>query len=139
MYDFTFLTPDRGAGFVKRLEAEGLAVSVARDPMAEEATTISIPDDIPDALTDRIEEWYEEETQAAEAELFRDGRAEATISAGVWVTLENGQSSFAPIAPSIMSRMLSALSPDEVGEFVDRVVRAAEHPNDTPVCARRED
>ena len=139
MYEFTFLTPDRGAGFVKRLEAEGLSVTVARDPMAEEATTISIPDDISDALADRVEGWYEEETQAAEAELFRGGRAEAVISAGVWVTLENGQSSFAPIEPSIMSRMLSVLSPDEVGEFVDRVARAVEHPDDTPACARRDD
>ncbi|MCL7751522.1 hypothetical protein LV475_07940 [Guyparkeria hydrothermalis] len=139
MYEFTFLTPDRGAGFVKRLEAEGLSVSVSRDPMAEEATTISIPDDISDELVDRIEGWYEEETQAAEAELFRDGRAEAAISAGVWVTLADGRSSFAPIEPSIMSRMLSVLSPDEVGEFVDRVAKAVECPDDTPACARRED
>jgi hypothetical protein len=139
MYEFTFLTPDRGAGFVKRLEAEGLSVRVARDPMAEEATTISIPDDISDELADRIEGWYEEETQAAEAELFREGRAETAISAGVWVTLADGQSSFAPIEPSIMSRMLSVLSSDEVGEFVDRVAQAVEHPDDTPVCARRED
>ena len=139
MYEFTFLTPDRGAGFVKRLEAEGLSVGVARDPMAEEATTISISDDISSELADRIEGWYEEETQAAEAELFREGRAEAAISAGVWVTLADGQSSFAPIEPSVMSRMLSVLSSDEVGEFVDRVARAVEHPDDTPACARRED
>lgn len=139
MYEFTFLTPDRGAGFVKRLEAEGLAVGVARDPMAEEATTISIPDDIDDALADRIEGWYEEETQAAEAELFDSGRAEASISAGVWVSLANGQSSFAPIEPRIMSRLLSVLTPDEVGDFVDRVARAVEYPDDTPACRRHED
>ncbi|MFP4252092.1 MAG: hypothetical protein ACLFRM_05565 [Guyparkeria sp.] len=139
MYEFTFLTPDRGAGFIKRLEAEGLDVTVARDPMAEEATTVSIPDDIDDALADRIEGWYEEETQAAEAEMFREGRMEASISAGVWVTLENGQASFAPVDPSIMSRMLSVLTSDELGDFVDRVARAVEHPDDTPVCARRED
>jgi len=139
MYEFTFLTPDRGAGFVKRLEAEGLSVGVARDPMAEEATTISIPDDISDELADRIEGWYEEETQAAEAELFRDGRAAAAISGVVRVTLADGQSSFAPIEPSVMSRMLSVLSSDEVGEFVDRVAHAVEHPDDTPACARRED
>ncbi|MFO7808172.1 hypothetical protein [Guyparkeria sp.] len=139
MYEFTFLTPDRGEGFVKRLKDEGLSVRAARDPMAEEATTISIPDDISDELADRIEGWYEEETQAAEAELFRAGGAEAAISAGVWVTLADGRASFAPIEPSIMSRMLSVLSADEVGEFVDRVAEAVEHPDDTPVCAHRED
>ena len=82
MYEFTFLTPDRGAGFVKRLKAEGLSVRVAPDLMAEEATTISIPDNISDELADRIEGWYKEETQASEAELFCDGRAETAISGG---------------------------------------------------------
>jgi len=57
----------------------------------------------------------------------------------VWITLADGQSSFASIEPSIMSRMLSVLGPDEVGEFVDRVARAVEQPDGTPACARRED
>lgn len=139
MYEFTFLTPDRGAGFVKRLEAEGLEVTVSRDPMAEEATTVAISDDISDDLAERIEQWYEEETQAAEAELFREGGTDTMVSAGVWVNLEDGRSSFAPIDPPVMSRILSVLTPDELGDFVDRIARAVEHPDDTPVCARRED
>ncbi|HZJ81782.1 MAG TPA: hypothetical protein VFC95_03705, partial [Guyparkeria sp.] len=73
MYEFTFLTPDRGAGFIERLESQGLTVTVSRDPIAEEVTTVSISDDIDESLADRIESWYEEETQAAEAELFESG------------------------------------------------------------------
>ncbi|MBN2871311.1 MAG: hypothetical protein JXJ30_00200 [Halothiobacillaceae bacterium] len=136
MYEFTFLTPDGGARFIKRLEAEGIEVRVAADPIAEEATTISIPDDIDDALADRIEVWYEEETQAAEAELFASGGAEADVSAGVWVQLSNGGASFAPLSPDVVSRILSVLSPDELGDLVSRIADAVEHPDDTPICRR---
>lgn len=136
MYEFTFLTPDGGAGFIKRLEAAGLEVTVASDPIAEEATTVSIPDDIDEALADRIEEWYEEETQAAEAELFASGDAEADVSAGVWVQLTDGRSSFAPVPPDMVSRILTVLSADELGDFVSRIANAVEHPDDTPICRR---
>ena len=136
MYEFTFLTPDGGAGFIKRLEAEGLKVTVSSDPIAEEATTVSIPDDIDDDLADRIEGWYEEETQSAEAELFASGDAEADVSAGVWVQLADGRSSFAPVPPDMVSRILSVLSADELGDFVSRIADAVEHPDDTPICRR---
>jgi len=136
MYEFTFLTPDGGAGFIKRLEAEGLDVRVSSDPIAEEATTVSISDEIDDNLADRIEGWYEEETQAAEAELFASGAAETDVSAGVWVQLADGRASFAPVPPDMVSRILSVLSADELGEFVSRVADAVEHPDDTPICRR---
>ena len=136
MYEFTFLTPDGGAGFIRRLESLGLAVEVASDPIAEEATTVSISDDIDDELADRIEEWYEEETQAAEAELFASGDAAAEVSAGVWVQLEDGRSSFAPVPPDMVSRILSVLSADELGDFVSRIANAVENPDDTPICRR---
>ncbi|MFO7581449.1 hypothetical protein [Guyparkeria sp.] len=136
MYEFTFLTPDRGAGFIKRLEGLGLEVRVAEDPIAEEATTISIPDDTDEDLLDQIEEWYEEETQAAEAELFASGEADAEVSAGVWVQLGDGRSTFAEVSPSMMSRMLSVLSADELGDFVSRIADAVEDPDATPICRR---
>jgi hypothetical protein len=140
MYEFTFLTPDRGAGFVKRLEDElGLEVKVAEDPIAEEATTISISDDIDESLLDRIEEWYEAETEAAEAEMFASGEADTDVSAGVWVQLGDGRSTFAEVEPSVVSRILSVLSADELGEFVSRVADAVENPDDTPICRRRRD
>ena len=136
MYEFTFLTPDGGAGFIKRLEAEGLEPTVSSDPIAEEATTVAIPDDIDESLADRIEEWYEEETQAAEAELFASGGAGADVSAGVWVQLADGRASFAPVPPDMVSRILSVLSADELGDFVSRIANAVEHPDDTPICRR---
>ena len=139
MYEFTFLTPDGGAGFVKRLEAEGLEVRISSDPIAEEATTVSISDEIDDDLADRIEGWYEEETQAAEAALFASGDAEADVSAGVWVQLTDGRSSFAPVPPDMVSRILSVMSADELGDFVSRIANAVEHPDDTPICRRPAD
>lgn len=138
MYEFTFLTPDRGAGFIERLESQGLTVTVSRDPIAEEVTTVSISDDIDESLADRIEAWYEQETQAAEAELFESGAGQMEISAGVWVQLEDGRLSFAPLSPDVVSRILSVLSADELGDFVARIADAVEHPDDTPICRRHE-
>ncbi|MFW5954191.1 MAG: hypothetical protein ACOCSG_02700 [Guyparkeria sp.] len=137
MYEFTFLTPDRGAGFVKRLEELGLEVRVSEDPIAEEATTIAIPDDTDEDLLEQIEEWYEEDTQAAEAELFASGEAETDVSAGVWVQLGDGGSTFAEMDPSVVSRILSVISADELAEFVSRIADAVENPDDTPICRRR--
>ncbi|MCL7743415.1 hypothetical protein LV476_00405 [Guyparkeria hydrothermalis] len=136
MYEFTFLTPDGGASFIRRLESLGLEVKVASDPIAEEATTVSIPDNIDDDLADQIEGWYEEAAQAAEAELFASGDAEADVSAGVWVQLTDGRSSFAPMPPEMVSRILSVLSAEELGDFVSRIASAVEHPDDTPICRR---
>lgn len=56
--------------------------------------------------------------------------------AGVNVTLGNGRVVQAPIDPGLMRRLLAAVSPQELGEFIDAIVAAVENPDDRPLCQR---
>ncbi len=134
MYEYSFLTPDRGAGFVERVRALGLEVEVKPDPISDDATTVRIRDDIDDATYDKIECWYEEETAAAEAELMAMDGDDHFVAAGVWVQLENGGSSLARVDPAVMKKMLTVISHEELADFVARVADAVEHPDITPIC-----
>ena len=134
MYEFSFLTADRGAAFIERVQALGLEVVSRPDPINEAVTNVGIPDDIDEDLLDQIEEWYEDETsrnEAAARALEDDGDI---VSAGIWVQLENGGSSLARVDPDIMNRILTVLTPDELGHFVSVIADAVEHPDVTPIC-----
>jgi len=134
MYEYSFLTPDRGAGFVERVRALGLEVEVKPDPISEEATTVSIRDDIDDETYDKIECWYEEETATAEAEIMAQDDDDHFVAAGVWVQLEDGGSSLARVDPTVMRRILTVVTHEELADFVARVADAVEHPDITPIC-----
>ncbi|WP_290677732.1 hypothetical protein [Halothiobacillus sp. 15-55-196] len=134
MYEFTFLTSDRGENFINHLKTLGITATSRVDPINESVTNVAIPDDIDDNLLDQIEAWYEEETsrnEAAARALEDDGDI---VSAGIWVQLEDGGSSLARVDPSIMNRILTVLTPDELGHFVSVIADAVEHPDVTPIC-----
>lgn len=134
MYEYSFLTPDRGAGFVERVRALGLEVEVRPDPISEEATTVLIRDDIDDETYDKIECWYEEETAEAEAQMMALEGDEHFVAAGIWVQLEDGGSSLARVDPSVMKRILTVITHEELADFVARIADAVEHPDITPIC-----
>lgn len=133
MYDFTFLTPDRGENFINQLKTLGIEASTSSDPINEAVTNVSIPDDIDEALIDQIETWYEEETSRNEA-AARALDDSDIVSAGIWVQLEDGGSSLARVDPDIMNRLLTVLTPDELAQFVSVIADAVEHPDVTPIC-----
>jgi hypothetical protein len=134
MYEFCFLTADRGEAFITRLRSLGLPVTTRDDPINEAVTTVAIPDTIDDALYDQIEAWYETETMQNEARARAMEVSDDVVSAGIWVQLENGGSSLARADSDMMARMLSVLTPDELGQFVAVIAGAVEHPDITPIC-----
>ncbi len=134
MYEFCFLTADRGEVFINRLKSLGLPVTSRDDPINEAVTTVAIPDTIDDALYDQIEAWYEEETSKNEARARAEEVSDDVVSAGIWVQLEDGGSSLARVDSEMMARMLSVLTPDELGQFVAVIADAVEHPDITPIC-----
>lgn len=134
MYEFCFLTNDRGANFVTQVEALGLVVTSRPDPINEAVTIVAIPDDIDDALLDQIEAWYESDTQKNEAAARAEDREDEQRSAGIWVPLPQGGASLARIDPLLMNRILAVLTPDELQQFVAAIAAAVEHPDQTPLC-----
>ncbi len=134
MYEFCFLTADRGEAFITRLQGLGLPVTTRSDPINEAVTTVAIPDTIDDALYDQIEAWYEAETMQNEAKARAMEVSDDVVSAGIWVQLADGGSSLARVDAHIMAKILSVLSPDELGAFVAVIADAVEHPDITPIC-----
>lgn len=136
MYEFCFLTRDRGVDFIARLKAQGLKATSRPDPINEDVTIVAIPDDIDDELLDQIEAWYEDDIQANEAAARAEESDDEFRSAGIWVPLSDGSSSLARIDPALMNRLLAALTPDELTAFVVAIAQAVEHPDQSPLCAR---
>lgn len=134
MYEFTFLTSDRGSGFIHRLETLGIKATAKTDPISDSVTNVSIPDDIDDAVLDQIEAWYEEETQRNEAAERALESAGDSVSAGIWVQLEDGGSSLARVDPALLGKILGVITPDELGQLVAAIADAVEHPDITPIC-----
>ncbi len=134
MYEFTFLTQDRGSEFIERLKTLGIQAIAKTDPINDSVTNIGIPDDIDDALLDQIEIWYEEETQRNEASERALESPDDSVSAGIWVQLEDGGSSLARVDPALLAKILSVLTTDELGQVVAAIADAVEHPDITPIC-----
>lgn len=135
MYEFCFLTADRGADFVDRVQSLGLVVTCRPDPVNETVTLVAIPDDTDEALLDQIESWYEAQTQHDDAAARAAPQADEWFSAGIWVPLAGGESSLARVDPVLMNRLLTILTLEELGQFVAVIADAVEHPNHTPLCA----
>ncbi|ANJ68100.1 hypothetical protein A9404_12615 [Halothiobacillus diazotrophicus] len=136
MYEFCFLTRDRGVNFIARIEALGLVVTSRPDPINEDVTIVAIPDDIDDELLDRIEAWYEADIEENEAAARAEDAEDEFRSAGIWVPLSSGESSLARIDPALMNRLLAALTPDELTTFVTAIAQAVENPDQQPLCVR---
>ena len=134
MYEFTFLTSDRGNEFIKKLKSHGIEAVAKPDPINDSVTNIGIPDTIDDALLDQIEAWYEEETRRNEAAERALESAGDSVSAGIWVQLEDGGSSLARVDPALLGKILSVMTPDELGTLVAAIADAVEHPDITPIC-----
>ena len=134
MYEFTFLTQDRGSEFIERLKTLGIQAIAKTDPINDSVTNIGIPADIDDALLDQIEIWYEEETQRNEASECALESPDDSVSAGIWVQLEDGGSSLARVDPALLAKILSVLTTDELGQVVAAIADAVEHPDITPIC-----
>jgi len=96
---------------------------------------VELPDDIDDDLIDRVEAEYERmmgisEDLMAEAD---DGHYSA---AGVQVNLPDGGEIVASVDPSLLRKILSAISYEELGDFVDTIAAAALNPDSRPICKR---
>ncbi|MBA1329914.1 hypothetical protein QQ73_01505, partial [Candidatus Endoriftia persephone str. Guaymas] len=55
---------------------------------------------------------------------------------GINVTLKDGRQVQAAIDPLLMNRLLEAVTPEELGVFVNAIVDAVEHPDERSLCQR---
>ncbi len=134
MLDYLFFADEPCRQFVGWLAARNIPVTVRQ---GEEEKTVSIPEDLEETMLEDIDEFYERMLALNEA-LVNEGEGSEHAS-GITLSLADGQSIQAPVPPELLNRLLSALSPKELGEFVQRIVDAVEHPDSRPFCQQARD
>lgn len=133
--EFAFLHPGAHEKFAESARAHGLTASFYDDPIGTGATIVRMDEE---GLTPEIEA----ELEALALQLDEEGQSwadsiggDVRLSAvGIVVHLSDGSQSLARVDPDMVRRILSVLSPDELGQFVAKIADAVENPDDSPIC-----
>jgi len=133
MLEYIFFDERPWQGFCEFLRAQGLQPLTSR---GDEGWLVALPEDLDDDLNERIEASYDELLDYNEA-LVAEAEGEAHVhTAGINVSLSDGRVVQAAVDPALMQRLLQAVSPQELGAFVDAIADAVENPDERPFCRR---
>ena len=126
MLEYVFFQELPRKRFQKFLKEQGLLWTLEFGDME----TLVVIDDagVDDELADRIESTYDELFAMDQATYgsIAAGSVDLDPEEGVAVRLENGHTVIADVPPELVSRVLTAISPEELRIFVDSVARAVE-------------
>ncbi len=132
--EFAFLHPGAHEEFTAAAHAHGLRTSAHEDAIGTGAMIVRVSED---GLTTAIEAELEALAQTLDeaSQDWADSIDDVRLSAvGIVVHLSDGKQSLARVDPNMMRRMLSVLSPDELGQFVAKIADAVEHPDNSSIC-----
>ncbi|MCU7892135.1 MAG: hypothetical protein KZQ78_11195 [Candidatus Thiodiazotropha sp. (ex Ustalcina ferruginea)] len=133
MLEYIFFDERPWQGFIDYLIQLGLKPVATSN---EEGWLVSLPEDLDDALDEKIETYYDQMLTMNEALIAEQEGMDHLHRAGVNVTLANGRVVQAEIEPELMQRLLEAVSPVELGKFVNAIADAVENPDQRPFCQR---
>ena len=133
MLEYIFFDERPWKSFLEFLETLDLTPN---SKLTEGTWLVELPEEIEDELFERIEAFYDRMLDYNE-ELIIEMEGDAHVHlAGVSITLADGRVVQAAIDPKLMRRLLEAVSPEELGGFVDQVVEAVESPSELSLCQR---
>lgn len=133
MLEFVFFDPRPRQLFVDFLASEGIA---AQQADAVDCLEVAIDENIDDRLLLQVESRYDE-LMAMDQALFEAGdETSARSSAGVVVKLANGETVYARVNPELLARIMTVLTPTELGDVVNAIVDAVENPDRRGLCRR---
>ena len=133
MLEYIFFDELPWRRFIDYLESLGLS---PLGSSGDEGWLVALPEDLDDELDARIEAYYDRMLEMNES-LVAEAEGEAHVhTAGINVTLSDGRVVQAAVDPSMMRRLLEVLSYQELGDLVNAIVEAAEHPDERPICQR---
>jgi len=101
-----------------------------------EGFTIFLADDLEDIVSEQIEEFYDQMMELDEKLVAEDAGEDNLNQVGIAVALVDGQQVLASVDPDVMNRLLTVISHDELGQFVDDIVKVVENPDLRPLCKR---
>ena len=121
---------DQFTDFLKR---HNLPWTLNREPIQDALIVLLNEADI-SSLWDEVDEVYDDLAEK-EAEFLEQEATEENIStAGIHIQLANGTNTIAKVDPRVLKRILSVVSHDEFGHFIDTIVSSVEQPDDSPIC-----
>ncbi len=135
MIEYIFFHQKPNDLFCQFLSEHHIAFETNTDETDVEGLLVCLADDLDELMSEKIEDYYDKLLEMDEALLIEDP-SNTIDQAGLAVTLNNGQSTFASIDPDVLNRMLTVVSRDEIAGFIDAIVNAVETPDLRPLCKR---
>lgn len=130
MLEYVFFDESILNKFVEFSRARGID---ARCPQGEQLI-VEIPEDLDGALEDEIDDRYERLLQET-AQLLEEGKdALEKNVAGVQITLSDGTGCTIRLDPDFVSRILTAITMEELRDMVQHVADGVENPDNRPLC-----
>ena len=109
---------------------------------SDESLLVVLPEEaVNDDLADEIDDYYDD-MMDMDHELFEavtDTDSENYQTAGVIVNLADGNAVYANVPGKLLQQVMTALSPQELGDFVNAIVDAVENPDERSLCQRQRD
>jgi len=84
---------------------------------------------------DEVDDHYDE-LALEDQKLVESGAdcAKDINAAGIHIQLSDNSNTIAQVNPDVINRILDVITADEFSEFIDKIVKSVEHPDDTPLC-----
>lgn len=129
MIEYIFFDAALRDKFISYAEQHGVPCTAVEDNLG---MVVEIPEDIPEATADKIEEYYE----ALEDEQASMSKAEGNLSslAGFRFNLPNGESRMLPLQTEMANRLLANFTLEELQALFEDVARCTLNPNDEHLC-----
>jgi len=130
MLEYVFFSADTRQRFSDFLRENGVELQL----LEGDGLLVGIPEDLADALNDRIDALYDRLLDEDAAQLESSEGGVEKHAAGVRVQLRDGTPCTIRLAPELMARMLGCITLEELRDTVQDIVQQAETPNDLPIC-----
>lgn len=135
MLEYVFFDERPRDGFIKYVADQGLEPVCE---LEEGVHKVLLPEDIPDELSELIEEQYDR-MMALNRSLYEAEVAPDYQAAGITVQLKDGVSVYAQVPPQLLARIMETITPEEFNEVVNAIVEAVENPDTRSLCQRMRD
>lgn len=134
MLEYIFFHNDSLNLFVQLLEQKNVPYKQSIDSLGK---IVSIPENLDDETADTVDEYYEELLASSEDLLTDDElEPEEKCAASVTISLPDGKVAYAGIPPELLNRILTVVTPQELGQFIDLIVNSVLSPDHRPFCSR---
>lgn len=133
MLEYIFFHQQSLEQFVVRLEQQSIPYQARDDDMG---LVVAIADDLPDAITDPLDAYYDKLLEDAENLSVEEGEAAENYTAGLNITLGDGRTTSVEVAPELLNRILGAISFAELNQLLEAIVSSVENPDNRPLCQR---